>query len=58
MGGYLGGLNVVMEVIPEDLNVGDVFVAALRGQVTGEENCMPSVLATVGQNPGVLPKVT
>ena len=31
---------MVMEVIPEDLNVGDVFVAALRGQVTGEENCI------------------
>ena len=58
MGRYLGGLNVVMEVIPEDLDVGDVFVAALRSQVTGEENCILLGLATVGQKPGVLPKVT
>lgn len=39
----LGGLDVVVEVVAEDLDMGDVFVAALGSQVTGEENCLVSI---------------
>lgn len=31
---------MVVEVITESLDVGDVFVATLRGQVSGEQNYM------------------
>jgi hypothetical protein len=29
---------VVVEIVTESLDVGDVFVAALRGQVSGEQH--------------------
>lgn len=35
---YLGSFNVVVEIIAEGLDVGDVVIAALRGQVSGEQN--------------------
>lgn len=36
---YLGRLDMVVEVVAEGLDVGDVLIAALRSQVTREENC-------------------
>ena len=35
---YLGSFNMVVEIIAEGLDVGDVVIAALRGQVSGEQN--------------------
>ena len=36
---YLRGLDVIVEVIPEGLDVGDVFGTALTCQMAGEEYC-------------------
>lgn len=35
-----------MEVVPEDLDMRDVFVPPLRGQMTREENCTVLALAS------------
>lgn len=35
---YLGSFNMVVEIIAEGLDVGDVVIAALRSQVSGEQN--------------------
>ena len=36
---HLGGLDVVVEVVTECLNVGNILVAALGGQVSREQHC-------------------
>lgn len=37
---YLGSFDVVMKVVTEGLNVGNVVVAALGSKVSGEQNYM------------------
>lgn len=40
---YLGGFDVVVKVVTEDLNVGNVFIASLRCQMAREKNYSRSV---------------
>jgi hypothetical protein len=37
---YLGGLDVVVEVITEGLDVRDVLITTLRGQMAREQDYM------------------
>lgn len=49
---------MVVEVVTEGLDVRDVFVAALRSQVTGEKDCLQLATHEDSCMWAVIPKVT